>query len=67
MVSSISNEFYYFAEITPININTAPKRILASLGNGLSETQVEELIQERKKGIREFKGYIQTTSKTEYS
>lgn len=46
--------FTALPEITPININTAPKHVLASLGNWLSETQVDELIQERNKGIREL-------------
>lgn len=39
-------------EITPININTAPKIVLMSLGNGLNEAQVEEVIRARgEKGI----------------
>ena len=39
-------------EVTPININTAPKAILQSLGNGLNESQVDELIHARgKKGM----------------
>ena len=43
-------------ELTPININTAPKSILMSLGNGLSETQVEDLLQSRgKKGFTDLK------------
>lgn len=33
--------------VTPININTAPKFILMSLGNGLNETQLSELIEAR--------------------
>lgn len=31
-------------EVTPININTASKEILASLGDGLNASQVEELL-----------------------
>ncbi len=39
-------------EKTLININTAPKIILMSLGDGLSETEVDEIIQERSKKIK---------------
>ena len=40
-------------EITPININTSPKELLKSLGNGLNEEQVNELLQARgKKGFK---------------
>lgn len=39
-------------EATPINVNTASKPVLRSLGDGLSENQVDELIQARgTKGI----------------
>jgi len=39
-------------EKTTININTAPKILLRTLGNGLTESQVNELIEARgKKGI----------------
>ena len=34
-------------EVTPININTAPKTLLALLGNGLSEKEQEELLEAR--------------------
>ena len=34
-------------EVTPININTAPKPLLMSLGNGLNESQVSELLNAR--------------------
>lgn len=38
--------------VTPININTASKLVLMSLGNGLNETQVNEILQARgKEGI----------------
>ena len=48
--------FTVLPEITPININTASKTILMSLGNGLSDAQVEELLQERgKNGITDLK------------
>ena len=36
-------------EITPININTAPKTILAILGNGLSAEQIKEIEENRHK------------------
>lgn len=39
-------------EITPINLNTAPTLVLMSLGNGLSGSEVSELLKARgKKGI----------------
>lgn len=34
-------------EVTPINVNTAPKMLLMALGNGLTEDQVNELINAR--------------------
>lgn len=37
-------------ELTPININTAGHLILKSLGNGLNETQLNELLQARDQG-----------------
>lgn len=38
--------------VTPININTAPKALLLSLGNGLKEDDLSELLQKRaEKGI----------------
>ena len=37
-------------ELTPININTASHLILKSLGNGLNETQLNELLQVRGQG-----------------
>lgn len=36
-------------EVTAININTAPKSLLMTLGNVLDETAVDELLQERDK------------------
>ena len=60
LVRGVSNEIYQtllpyvtvLPEITPVNLNTAPKQLLMSLGNGLSDTQVEELLQARgKKGF----------------
>lgn len=42
-------------ETTPININTARKEILKSLGDGLNDNQVEELIK-----ARGSKGFINT-------
>lgn len=39
-------------ETTPINLNTASKELLKTLGNGLSESQVEEILNARiNKGI----------------
>lgn len=39
-------------EVVPLNINTAPKLLLRSLGAGLSESQAEEIMQARgEKGI----------------
>ena len=35
-------------EVTAININTAPKAVLMSLGNGLNKSQVDELLLARK-------------------
>lgn len=43
-------------ESTPINVNTAPKQLLMTLGNGLNEEQVHELLAARKKkGISDLK------------
>lgn len=43
-------------ESTPININTAPKQLLMTLGNGLNEEQVHELLAARgKKGISDLR------------
>ncbi|MBL7481004.1 type II secretion system minor pseudopilin GspK [Legionella bononiensis] len=43
-------------ETTPININTAPKKLLMSLGNGLSDAQSNELIMARgETGIEDLK------------
>lgn len=43
-------------ESTSININTAPKQILMSLGDGLSDTQANELITARgENGITDLK------------
>ncbi|MDP1601682.1 MAG: type II secretion system minor pseudopilin GspK [Legionella sp.] len=36
-------------EVTPININTAPKNIIMSLGNGLNENQTKEIMDARGK------------------
>lgn len=42
-------------EITPININTASKQVLLSLGNGLNEQRLTELISARgDKGIKDI-------------
>lgn len=51
-------------ETTPLNINTAPKVLLMSLGNGLNETQAEELIQARgEKGIKNLGKIIELLQK----
>src|SRR5690606_27919974 len=43
-------------ETTAINLNTAPKEVLMSLGNGLTESQVSELIMARSEnGISDLK------------
>jgi general secretion pathway protein K len=42
-------------ETTPININTTSKKMLMSLGNGLSEAQVHEIIMAREEGIKDLK------------
>lgn len=40
-------------EVTPININTASKSLLMTLGNGLSDTDIDILLEARgKKGIK---------------
>ncbi len=51
-------------EETPININTAPKALLMSLGNGLNQTEVDELLQARgKKGITDVRKLYQLLQK----
>lgn len=40
-------------EVTPININTAKKEILKSLGDGLNETQVSNLLKARENGFKD--------------
>lgn len=53
---ALLNYITVLPESTPINVNTAPKELLMSLGNGLSDTQVNELIAARgKKGILDLK------------
>lgn len=43
-------------ETTPINLNTAPKQLIMSLGNGISEVQANELIMARgEDGIKDIK------------
>lgn len=42
-------------DLTPININTAPPPLLKSLGNGLTDKQVNDLLKARSdKGLHEF-------------
>ena len=63
LINGVSDKIYQellphitvLPEVTPININTASKWILMSLGNGLSETQLQELLKIRgKKGITDL-------------
>lgn len=43
-------------EVTPINLNTAPKKILSLLGSGLNEAKLNEFIEERgETGWSDFK------------
>ncbi|ARM32168.1 general secretion pathway protein GspK [Legionella longbeachae] len=43
-------------EATPININTAPKQVLKSLSSTIKETQLNELLNQRKEnGIKDLK------------
>ncbi|MBA2655897.1 MAG: type II secretion system minor pseudopilin GspK [Tatlockia sp.] len=52
---SMQNYLTALPELTPININSASKPVLMSLGMGLNDSQVEELIEERgKKGISDL-------------
>ncbi|MBA3536956.1 MAG: type II secretion system minor pseudopilin GspK [Tatlockia sp.] len=52
---NLENHFIALPEQTPININTASKPVLMSLGFGLNEEQVNELIEARgKKGLSDF-------------
>ena len=51
-------------EVTPININTASSAILRSLGNGLSQTEVDELLQARgEDGISDLKDVFELLQK----
>lgn len=51
-------------ETTPININTASKKVLMSLGNGMTETQVNELIMARgENGITDLKDIAELAKK----
>lgn len=55
---TLANFLTVLPEVTPININTAPKEILASLGNGLNQAQVNELIDARgDKGFNNVKKF----------
>ena len=49
---TLSSYITALPEITAINLNTASRLVLQTLGNGLTESQVDELLNERgKKGI----------------
>jgi len=51
-------------EVTPININTAPKSLIMALGNGLTDSQTKELLDERgEKGIEDIKEISMLLSK----
>ena len=51
-------------EPTPININTAPKQVLMSLGNGISDAQASELIMARgENGVKNIKDINELLSK----
>ncbi|MCL9684615.1 type II secretion system minor pseudopilin GspK [Legionella maioricensis] len=51
-------------ETTPININTASKKVLMSLGNGMTEVQVNELIMARgENGIKDLKDIAELAKK----
>jgi general secretion pathway protein K len=55
-------------EITPININTAPPVMLKSLGNGLNDAQVEEIMHERaEKGISSMEKITELLQKLDLS
>lgn len=55
-------------ETTPININTAPKKILMSLGNGISEAHANELIMARGvNGITDLKKIDELLKKIDLS
>lgn len=52
LFQAISPYITALPEVTPININTAPKPLLMALGNGLNPSQVSELMDARgKKGF----------------
>ena len=64
LISGVSHEVYQkllpnsiaLPEVTPININTASKLLLMSLGNGLNEEQLNQLLEARsEKGITDLK------------
>lgn len=51
-------------ELTPININTAPLKVMMSLGNGLNQAQANELIAMRKEeGIKDLKEVAELINK----
>jgi len=52
---------------TPININTASKKVLMSLGNGLNESQANELIMARgENGIKDMKQIAELSKKIDF-
>jgi general secretion pathway protein K len=52
MAKAIQSYATVLPEPTPLNINTASKPLLMSLGDGLNESQLEELITARGKGFK---------------
>jgi general secretion pathway protein K len=56
----LSNYLTVLPEVTPININTASKTILMSLGNGLNENQAQEIINARGKETKAYQKIIKT-------
>lgn len=72
LVQGVSKDIYdqiaslttVLPEITPININTAPDSLLMSLGNGLSDTELSELLDARgKDGISNLKDVTEILEK----
>ncbi|MDI9819495.1 MULTISPECIES: type II secretion system minor pseudopilin GspK [unclassified Legionella] len=53
---SLVNFITVLPETTPINLNTASKQVLAALGNGLNDAELNELIMARgEEGIQDLK------------
>ncbi|BCA95299.1 type II secretion system protein K [Legionella antarctica] len=72
LIKDVSSELYQaigpfitaLPETIPININTASKKVLMSLGNGITEAQVNELIMARgENGITDLKDITELAKK----